>query len=270
MSKIELLANALEYLEEHLMEDIKTEEVAKACFCSKSTLEKLFRGINHLTVHDYIVRRKMMKAAWMLMENPQENVLNVALRVGYGSNEAFSRAFKQVWNCQPSQFRKNNRYTELFPRLRPPMEIGDDYVKTRKQVDISELYDLFKERKDCYFVCCDVHRQMDINAISRAAGDLALIETLNRLNEVAGEEDVVFRIGGDEFVLLTACEDEAYAQNVMNQIVARNGEPIVYEGQEIPLKLHVGITKTENKRLKYHDLFQELHIAIKDIRKSDV
>jgi len=270
MSKITLLADALEYLEEHLTEDIKTEEVAQACFCSKSTLEKLFRGINHLTVHDYIVRRRMMKAARHLMENPQENVLDVALKVGYGSNEAFSRAFKQVWNCQPSQFRKSNRYTELFPKLRPPMEIGDEYVKTRKQVDISELYDLFKERKDCWFVCCDVHRQMDINAISRAAGDLALIETLNRLNNAAGEDDVVFRIGGDEFVLLTANDDEAYAKDIMEQILSHNGEPIVYEGQEIPLKLHIGITKTENKRLKYCDLFSELHTAIREIRKSDV
>ena len=69
MSKVELLANALEYIELHLVEDMKTEDIAKAVYCSKSTLEKLFQSINHLSIHDYVVRRRMNKGAKLLFHN---------------------------------------------------------------------------------------------------------------------------------------------------------------------------------------------------------
>ncbi len=264
MSKLVLLTNALEYIEEKLVEDIRTEDIAKACFCSKSTLEKLFQDINHISVHDYLVRRRMMKGARLLFEEPDASILDVALQVGYSSHEAFTRAFKQVWNCQPSQFRKQVRFTELFPRLYPPMEDGDSYMRERRHVDISELYDLFVERKNCYFVCCDIKRLVPINEISHKAGDLAILESLNRMNAAAGEEDVVFRIGGDEFVLLTNGEDEAYAESVKEKILAENGKTFTYEGQEIPLSLYVVPTKLDLKIVKYNEMYCKLHEAIQE------
>lgn len=262
LSKLTLLAQALEYMEENLTEDIKTEDIARACFCSKSTLEKLFQGIHRMSVHDYMVRRRMMKGARILWEEPEESILDVALKVGYSSHEAFSRAFKQVWNCQPSQFRKQVHFTELFPRLYPPMEDGDDYMKTRKHVDISELYDLFVERKNCYFVCCDIKCLIPINEISHKARDLAILEALNRMNQAAGEEDVVFRIGGDEFVLMTNSEDAAYAEAVKEKILKENGKTFTYEEQEIPLNLYVVTAQLENKHIRYKDVYCQLHEAI--------
>ena len=38
MGNMELLATALEYMETHLEEDVRTEDVAKSCFCAKSIL----------------------------------------------------------------------------------------------------------------------------------------------------------------------------------------------------------------------------------------
>lgn len=262
MNKLTLLAIALEYMEENLEEDIKTEDIAKACFCSKSTLEKLFQDMNHMSIHDYIVRRRMTKGARLLFEDSQASILDVALQVGYSSHEAFTRAFKQVWNCKPSQFRKQVHYTELCPKLCLPMEEWDEYMKSRRQYDISELYDLFSARKNCYFVCCDIKCLMPINEISHKAGDLAILESLNRMNAAAGEADVVFRIGGDEFVLLTGSEDETYAEEVKEKILAENGKTFSFEGREIPLNLYGGVTKLNIERIKYDDVFCKLHKAI--------
>ena len=96
-----------------------------------------------MSVRDYIVRRRMTKCARALCEEPERSILDIALQYGYGSNEAFTRAFHQVWNCSPSQFRKSQQPVELFPRLMCPLETGDDYMKERKHMDITELYDLF-------------------------------------------------------------------------------------------------------------------------------
>ncbi|MBO5279195.1 MAG: helix-turn-helix domain-containing protein [Lachnospiraceae bacterium] len=266
MNNMELLADALDYMESHLSDDIHTEDVARACYCSKSTLEKLFRCVNKITVREYLIQRRMTKAAKAISAQPETGILEIALQYGYSTNESFTRAFKQVWNCKPSEFR-NRKYTELFPRLRMPLEEGDEYVKKRKPVDISELYDLFVERRKCCFVCCDVASLTPINQIARKAGDLAILETLRRMNEAAGEDDIVFRIGGDEFTILTCSEDESYAQALVDKIKEKNGQTFDYEDRKIPLKLHAGIAKFSGSIMRYNDLFAELHTALKESKR---
>ncbi len=266
MGNLELLACALSYIEEHLEEEICTEDIADACYCSKSTVDKLFRSINRISVRDYIVRRRMTKAARRLMDKPEESVLDIALRFGYSTNESFTRAFKQVWNCQPSTFRKDAKCVELFPKMSLPLEEGDAYMKERRRFDISELYDLLKNRQDCYFICCDIKSLGPINEISTKAGDLAILEAMNRMEEAAGAEDLVFRIGGDEFVMLTNSSDRKYAEEVAGKIRGRNKETFAYEGEEIPLSLHAGITKCDAVPLKYDKLFVELHQSLRDAK----
>ncbi len=265
MSQISLLANSLYYIEEHLTSNIKTEDIAAACYCSKSTLEKMFQCLNHISIRDYIVRRRMTLAAKVLLENPTVNVLDIAIMHGYSSNEAFTRAFKQIWNCTPAEYRKSeHKYSALFPRLLCPLEEGDPYMKERKPVDISELYDLFLARRNCYFICTDIKCLVPINEISHKAGDLAILESLNRLHQVSGPDDVAFRIGGDEFTLLTASDDITYAQSLADELIAMNGTTFDYEGQAIPLTLHIAITKQDEGVLKYNQLFSQLHNAIRD------
>ena len=265
MNKIEILTTALEYIEANLSADIKTEDVAGACYCSKAALEKLFRCINRMSVHDYVVRRRMTLAARKLRECPELSVLDVALAYGYSTNESFSRAFKKVWDCNPSEFKENPRHFELFPRRYPPTMKGDAIIM--RNVDISELYELFKVRKNCYFVCCDIDHLVPINEISHKAGDMAILESLRRMEAEAGDEDVIFRIGGDEFVMLTGSEDVAYAEAAAERIRKYNGEPIVFEGREIPLRLHIAVTKSSSGQVRYKDLFEQLHSAIMEVKR---
>ncbi len=259
LENMNLLADALEYMECHISDEIRTEDIAAACYCSKSKLEKLFRCINRISVHDYLVRRRMMRAARMLKEQPDLPILEVALCYGYSTNESFTRAFRNVWNCNPSEFRAQGRFSEIYPRLLTPVMEGDDLMKRTKRVDISELYDLFVKRKNCWFVCCDTRLLSSINEISHKAGDLALLETMSRMCDAAGEEDVVFRIGGDEFVLLTDSEDREYADGIAAKIRTHEGECFAFEGRQIALGIRIGVTRFEGKRMTYEELFAGLH-----------
>lgn len=262
IQNIELLMAALEYIEVHLCDEIKTENIAAACFCSKSTLEKSFRGVCNISVHDYIIRRRMMLAARKISQNPRMTILDIALEYGYSTHESFARAFEKIWNCKPSAFRRE-KFTELFPRLHEPLKKGEHYIMNRKHVDISELYDLFQERKDCYFVLSDIKGMIPINEISHKAGDLAILEQMRRMTEASGEEDVVFRIGGDEFCILTASSDAAYAEQVAEKIRQMNEQTFVYENQEIPLTLYVSTVKLKTCR-RHEEVFTGLHNAIQE------
>ena len=271
MANIELLVRTLSFIENNLNSDLQTEEIAKACYASKSSLEKNFKEATHFSVHDYMNRRKMMKAGKLLIQKPEMNILDVAVEYGFSSHEAFTRAFYSVWNCNPKEFRENyasrGRIPELFPQIMGFYQLqGEKYM--RRTVDISEMYDFLKERKNCYFVCADVRSLIPINEISRKAGDIALSETMKRLLDCSSDEDVAFRIGHDEFALLTNSTDAAYAEEIRDKILAMNGQTFDFEDKKIPLNLYSTITKLEPGSFKYSDVFGQLIGALTEEKKQ--
>ncbi len=268
MDNLALLNLALCYMEENLSENITAEDVARACYCSPSNLQKLFRQLAHYSVKEYIIKRRLTRAARDLRDRPQDSILDIALRYCYQSNEAFTRAFEAMWNCSPSAYRHERSFADLCPRLNlSEYDYGDEMMSRKKMVDISELYDLFKERKNCYFVCCDIRSLVPINEIARKAGDLAIAETARRMDQCCGPEDLVFRIGGDEFAMLTASEDPAYARRIADQILSMNGQSFAYEDREIPLCLYAEIARFTGKNLRYSELFASLHQTIEDSKQ---
>lgn len=272
MENIQILIDALEYIDNNLTESINTEELANHLYCSKSTIEKLFKYINNITIRDYIIRRRMSKAAIEMISHPEKTVLEVGLQYGYGSNEAFSRAFYSIWQVLPSEFRKNPSNYELFPGYKLDRELmEDERMKDRKKIDISELYDCIKERRGCYLILCDIKHLIPINEISHKAGDLAIITAMKRMENAAGNEDVVFRIGGDEFVILTNSEDEKYAKALCEDILSHNNECIEWDNQEIPLSMYVkAVCFDINGGLRYSEFFTMLHSELSEDFKRQV
>ena len=266
MENLGLLIEALEFIEQNLASPIRTESISEHLHCSKSTIEKLFKYVNNISIRDYIIRRRMSRASRDLVKNPDRSLLDIGMEYGYGSNEAFTRAFQSVWQVSPSEFRKNPSEFELFPGYRIERELLEDKKMTdRKKVDISELYDCIKERKGCFLILGDIKGLIPINEISRKAGDLAIITSLKRMEQAAGQQDIVFRIGGDEFVILTDSTDEAYAKKLCGEIVSHNDECISWDGNEIPLTLYVKAVRYEGgSALRYSDFFTMLHSEISE------
>lgn len=272
MENIQILIDALEYIDNNLTESINTEDIANHLYCSKSTIEKLFKFINNMTIRDYIIRRRISKAAMELTAHPEKTVLEIGLQYGYGSNEAFSRAFYSIWQVLPSEFRKNPSNYELFPGYKLDRELmEEDRMKDRKKIDISELYDCIKERKGCYLILGDIKHLIPINEISYKAGDLAIITAMKRMENAAGEEDIVFRIGGDEFVILTNSDDENYAKTVCEDILSHNQECIEWNNQKISLSMYVKAVRFDtNGGIRYSEFFTMLHNELSEDFKRQV
>lgn len=266
MENLELLIEALEFIEKNLASTMKTESISSYLHCSKSTIEKLFKYVNNISIRDYIIRRRMTKASEEISRNPERSFLDIGMEYGYGSSEAFTRAFQSVWQVSPSEFRKNPSAFALFPGYRIDRELLEDKKMTdRKKVDISELYDCIKERKGCFLILGDIKGLIPINEISRKAGDLAIITAMKRMEQAAGAEDIVFRIGGDEFVILTNSSDEDYAKSTCEEILSHNDECISCVGKEIPLTLYVKAVRYEGgTTLRYADLFTMLHSELSE------
>ena len=98
---------------------------------------------------------------------------------------------------------------------------------------------------------------ISINEISYKAGDLAILEQMRRMTSAAGEKNIVFRIGGDEFCILTASNEISYAQRIADRIRRMDGQTFLYEDQEIPLVLHVAVANIQECH-RYEDVFAEI------------
>lgn len=268
MENLLLITEVLDFIETNLTEDIKTEDIAKELHCSKSSIEKLFRIVTNMSIKDYSIRRRMSRAAKDMIKNPDISLLELAVKYGYSSNEAFTRAFKSVWHTNPSEYRKNPMLFELFPALKLEQELmEDDTMSNKKKVDISELYDCIKERRNCYFVGVDIKSLIPINEISHEAGDIAILTAMRRLEMASGKEDIVFRIGGDEFVALTNSDNKEYADKIVTEILSHNGETFRYKEKDIPLSLYATSYKMESKTLRYAQLFSAMQSQLDSIKE---
>lgn len=262
-----IFTTALEYIEENLGEEFSQEDIARECCCSLSTLQKLWRYCTHMSIKEYITKRRMTCAGRDLL-NTDINVLDIAVKYGYNSHEVFTRAFSKVWGMSPTAFKNNWKgYCGLCPKINPSFIEGDEYINMKK-FDISELFDYVNDRVETYVMCFDITGLHAVNTdISREAGDKMILETLKRIAEVCTDDMIALRIGGDEFVILSGLDSKEKVEALGKKVLSKNGEIVKYSKGEVPLSLRAGAFKIK-KPLKYSGVCHDFEIVMDKARSS--
>lgn len=96
----------LAYIDEHLEQPLDLNTLAKVACFSSFHFHRIFSAWMGETLGDYLRRRRVEVAAMRLAAQPRTRVLNIALSVGFGSAEAFTRAFKSRFGCSPTAWRE--------------------------------------------------------------------------------------------------------------------------------------------------------------------
>lgn len=95
----------IEAIDRRLDQPLDLASLAAVAHFSPYHFHRLFAAWTGETLGDYLRRRRVEQAASRLAAQPRLSVLQVALSVGFGSGEAFSRAFKARFGCAPSVWR---------------------------------------------------------------------------------------------------------------------------------------------------------------------
>jgi AraC family transcriptional regulator len=95
----------LEYIDRQLDQQLELDTMAKVANFSPFHFHRLFGAWFGETLGDYVRRRRLEVAALRLVAQPRLPVLRVALSVGFGSTEAFARAFKTRFSTTPTAWR---------------------------------------------------------------------------------------------------------------------------------------------------------------------
>lgn len=101
------------YIEEHILEEIKIDDLAKLTMYSQVHVRRLFLEWTKLSPADYIRRLKLSKAALMLRDESCR-VVDVATEFGFGSVDGFQRAFKKEFGYNPKEYETNPVPIYLF------------------------------------------------------------------------------------------------------------------------------------------------------------
>jgi AraC family transcriptional regulator len=96
----------LDHIDAHLDVELDLATLAAVAHFSPFHFHRVFSAWMGETLGDYLRRRRLDHAALVLAANARRTVLEVALAVGFGSGEAFARAFKQRFGCTPSAWRE--------------------------------------------------------------------------------------------------------------------------------------------------------------------
>ncbi len=127
MNWFEIVNKTSKYIEKHLQEEIVLEDLAKHVAVSYSYFQKIFLMITNYSLNEYIRNRRLTVASYDVLHS-NKKIIDIALEYQYGSNEAFSRAFKKVHGMSPNEARKNNvSVLTFFPQLK--YDIPHDNVK---------------------------------------------------------------------------------------------------------------------------------------------
>lgn len=100
-----LIDRAVDYIREHLSEDLTVEEIAGHCHVSKYYFNRVFRAQVGESVYAFVKRLRIETSAARMAREGGASITEIAADVGYSSSN-FATAFKQRYKLSPVQLKR--------------------------------------------------------------------------------------------------------------------------------------------------------------------
>ena len=113
---IQWIQQAINYMEQHICEDICYDDVARHVHMSNYNFHRTFSLVVGMTANEYIRSRRLTLAAQEL-RTTDLSVIDAAYKYGYETPESFSKAFSRFHGSSPKQAKQNGARLHLFNPL---------------------------------------------------------------------------------------------------------------------------------------------------------
>lgn len=123
MDFLDQMRRVIDYLEDNLTGDIDYRAIGHIVCSSYYQFGRVFSVVTGITMGEYVRRRRLTLAALDLQAGG-DRVIDVALRYGYASPDAFTRAFAQLHGVTPRQAATQGAVLTLQPRITFHISVG--------------------------------------------------------------------------------------------------------------------------------------------------
>jgi AraC family transcriptional regulator len=127
------LNRLVELVEECLTSEIDVGELARGLGTTEYHLRRMFSSLAGMPLSEYIRRRRMTVAATEVLDG--DELLGVAVRFGYGSTEAFGRAFRSVHGVSPGDVRRDGGPLRMQPQIRFRLTVEGNIIMDTRLVE---------------------------------------------------------------------------------------------------------------------------------------
>lgn len=131
MNAWEAIQKSVDYIENHLQEEVSTEILADMVSLSPFYFQRLFKRLVNKPVQEYVKLRRMSKIIENLKDNEQR-ILDVALDYGFSSHANFSRAFKEIYGITPTEYKNTAPLLNTFDKP----DISMKYILVNEEVPL--------------------------------------------------------------------------------------------------------------------------------------
>lgn len=165
-----IVTNAIRYARSNLDNpDISVETVADKAGFSTNYFNQVFAAHTGFSIMEYIRFERLRKAA-QLLKTTGNDVLQIALEVGYESHEGFDRAFKRQYGISPVEYRKRERGKALIWGELSDCTLARRFLHDYPQfrlLDEEELIDsLMETDAKRFFYLCTAIQGMQLRAVT--------------------------------------------------------------------------------------------------------
>lgn len=177
---LERLNQAMEYIEHRLDQRIEAADVARTALTSEYHLRRMFSALAGMPLSEYIRRRRLTVAGAEVLAGDR-TLLEIAVRYGYTSGEAFARAFRAMHGVGPGEARRTGAALESQSRLSFRLTVEGSSSMRYRIVDKDEFRVVGRKVRVPL-----VHEGMNpaIGDFIRGLGQ----ETLRRIEELSDQE----------------------------------------------------------------------------------
>ena len=127
MEWMKLIGDSIQYIEEHLSEEVSVSDIAKHIGVSSFYYQKGFSMLCGFTVSEYIRNRRLALAGRDLV-GTDATILDIALRYGYDSPDSFTKAFTRFHGATPTAVRKDCAMLRSFAPLKIKFVLEGGYL----------------------------------------------------------------------------------------------------------------------------------------------
>jgi AraC family transcriptional regulator len=131
---------AIDYIEANLAGEIDFNEAARKACCSTFHFQRVFFAINDITPAEYTRRRRLTLAATDLASG-NHKIIDIAMKYGYDSPNAFTRAFRNLHGVTPTAAREPGVTLTAYPRISFHIQLWDEFVKAPDCQKLTALSD---------------------------------------------------------------------------------------------------------------------------------
>lgn len=226
MDNCNSIQRSIDYIEEHLAEEINLDNLAASAFFSKYHFHRLFKSDTGKTLMEYVRERRLTQAAHELIYSTK-TITQIAYSLSFNSHDVFDKAFKRVYGISPKEYRKNIILKLSNPTSKEGFKLYDFNLLNKTSCSIDDKQECLQVLDIIIYLSQKSHKQglLSLESEINVRMPFLLQKGLDLL--LYGTEPLVLREILDNYILT----GNYSGKELLSRILIRNGVLAIQMGE---------------------------------------